>query len=82
MVVEMYTRHTNQGLWYRQLNTGSPWSVPAGHYANLDHVIAKYEKEAFAENERKLQQVRENRVPCEQPFEPLAKSPPMPPPGA
>merc|ERR1712072_156372 len=57
--------------------------APAGHGGgNLDQVIAKYEKESFEENERKLQQLRDNNVPCEKPFEPLAKSPPAPPPGA
>lgn len=67
----------------RQFNIGSPYNVPAGHgSANLDRVIAKYEQESFAENERKLQQLRENKVPCEQPFEPLAKSPPAAPSGA
>ena len=54
---------------YRQFNFGSPWNVPAGHgSANVDHVIAKYEKEAFEDNERKMQQVRENKVPAEQPL--------------
>jgi len=57
--------------------------VPAGHgYANIDKVIAKYEQEAFEENERKLQQLRENKVPCEQPFDPLVKAPPAGPPGS
>ncbi|KAM0718741.1 hypothetical protein Q7P37_005812 [Cladosporium fusiforme] len=50
-------------------NVSSPWNVPAGQGgANLDHLIAKYEKEAFEQNERKLQEVRENRVPREQPL--------------
>ncbi|KAK4540824.1 hypothetical protein LTR36_008901 [Oleoguttula mirabilis] len=65
-----------------QFNTGAPWNVPAGHgSANIDKVIAKYEQEAFAENDRKLQQLRENKVPAEQPFEPLAKLAPASPPG-
>ena len=68
---------------YRQFNTGSPWNVPAGNgSANIDRVIAKYEQESFVENEKKLQQLKENNVPCEQPFEPLSKAPPAPPPGA
>lgn len=55
----------------------SPWNVPAGHGgANLDHLIAKYEKEAFEQNERKLQEVKENRVPREQPVTPFAKRTP------
>ena len=32
----------------------------------MDHVIAKYEKEAYEENAKKLQQVRDNQVPAEQ----------------
>lgn len=62
---------------FRQFNVGAPWNVPAGHgSANIDKVIAKYEQEAFAENERKLQQLREDKVPGEQSFEPLSKAPP------
>ncbi|EMC93245.1 hypothetical protein BAUCODRAFT_125121 [Baudoinia panamericana UAMH 10762] len=57
-----------------QLNTGAPWNVPAGHYANMDTVIAKYEKESFEAQERKLQQIRENNVPCEQPMPTLVKT--------
>lgn len=58
-------------------NVSSPWNVPAGHGgANLDHLIAKYEKEAFDQNERKLQEVKENRVPREQPVTPFAKRTP------
>ncbi|GIZ40135.1 hypothetical protein CKM354_000348700 [Cercospora kikuchii] len=50
------------------VNASSPWNVRAGHgSANLDELIAKYEKEAVEENERKLQQVKENKVPVEQP---------------
>lgn len=83
-----FTAHTIAGrvanyAFHRQFNIGSPFNVPAGHGGgNLDQVIAKYEKESFEENERKLQQLRENNVPCEKPFDPLAKSPPAPPPGA
>ncbi|KAK4507224.1 hypothetical protein PRZ48_000959 [Zasmidium cellare] len=55
-------------------NTGSPFNVPAGHgSANLDHLIAKYEKEAYEENERKLKQLRENNVPVEKEFESFRK---------
>nr|POF26138.1 nadh-ubiquinone oxidoreductase 17.8 kda subunit, mitochondrial [Quercus suber] len=60
-----------------QLNGGCPWNVPAGQgHINLDNVIAKYEKEAFEANEKKLEQLRTNTVPVEQPFKPLAKDPP------
>lgn len=34
----------------------------------MDHAIAKYEKENFAENEKKLQQLRDNDVPAEKPY--------------
>ncbi|KAF2173208.1 hypothetical protein M409DRAFT_62782 [Zasmidium cellare ATCC 36951] len=55
-------------------NTGSPWNVPAGHgSANLDHLIAKYEKEAYEENDRKLKQLRDNNVPAEKEFESFRK---------
>lgn len=58
----------------RQLNGGSPWNVPAGSgYTNIDHVVEKYQKEANEAQERKLQQLRENKVPAEQPLEPLVK---------
>ncbi|KAK5117653.1 hypothetical protein LTR62_005076 [Meristemomyces frigidus] len=51
-------------------NIGSPWNVPAGQGgANIEHVIAKYRQEAYEENEKKLQQIRENNVPAEQPME-------------
>lgn len=40
----------------------------AGHgSANLDELIAKYEKEAREENEKKLEQLKNNSVPVEQP---------------
>ena len=58
----------------RQFNQGAPCNIPAGQgSANIDKVIAKYRQEANEANERKLQQVRENQVPVEQPFEPLVK---------
>ncbi|EME48590.1 hypothetical protein DOTSEDRAFT_67586 [Dothistroma septosporum NZE10] len=60
-----------------QLNVGSPWNVPAGHgSANIDELIKKYETENFAANEEKLQQLRENKVPAEQPFDSFAKTTP------
>ncbi|WPG97406.1 Hypothetical protein R9X50_00018100 [Acrodontium crateriforme] len=58
-----------------QFNGGSPWNVPAGHGStNIDKVIAKYQEENYTENEKRFQQLRENKVPREQPFEPLGKS--------
>jgi hypothetical protein len=60
---------------YRQLNGGSPWNVPAGHgSANIDEAIQKYQKEAYAAQEKKLQQIKDNKVPVEQPFEPLSRA--------
>ncbi|GAB7364975.1 hypothetical protein MBLNU230_g5758t1 [Neophaeotheca triangularis] len=56
------------------MNQSSPWNVPAGNgSANMDAVIAKYRDEAFAQNEEKLKQVQENRVPREQPVRSLKK---------
>lgn len=50
------------------VNAGSPYNVPAGRgSANLDELIAKYEKEARDENEKKLEQLKNNTVPVEQP---------------
>lgn len=70
-------RETVTNIPPRIFNVSSPWNVPAGHGgANLDHLIAKYEKEAFEQNERKLQEVKENRVPREQPLVPLSKRTP------
>ncbi|KAG9514105.1 hypothetical protein KCU99_g7463, partial [Aureobasidium melanogenum] len=50
------------------LNTGAPHNVPAGHYADMSQVIAKYEKEAYEANAKKLQQIKDNAVPSEHPF--------------
>lgn len=62
---------------HRIFNTGSPWNVPAGQGgANIDHLIAKYEKEAYEQNEKKHQEVRENRVPREQPVVDFVKRTP------
>ncbi|KAM3419117.1 hypothetical protein BST61_g5065 [Cercospora zeina] len=50
------------------MNASSPWNVRAGHgSANLDELIAKYEKEAAEEDEKKLRQLKDNKVPVEQP---------------
>ncbi|KAK5174086.1 uncharacterized protein LTR77_001166 [Saxophila tyrrhenica] len=58
-----------------QLNMGSPWNVSAGHGgANIDEAIAKFQKDNYEAQERKMQQVRENKVPKEQPFTTLAGS--------
>ena len=60
------------------MNSGSPWNVPAGHgYANIDALIAKYKKDVNEMEEKKLKQLKENKVPVEQPFVPeFSKSSP------
>jgi Ser/Thr protein kinase RdoA (MazF antagonist) len=37
-------------------------------------VVEKYQKEAYEEQEKKLQQLRENKVPVEQPLQSLVGS--------
>lgn len=51
------------------MNVGSPFNVPAGSQANMDKVIAKYKKEAYEDNERKLEALRNGTIKSEQPFE-------------
>lgn len=59
---------------YRQFNGGCPWNVPAGNgYANIDTVVEKYQREANDQQERKMQQLRDNNVPREQKVEGLVK---------
>ncbi|KAI0433637.1 hypothetical protein F5Y09DRAFT_298385 [Xylaria sp. FL1042] len=41
------------------MNSGSPWNVPAGHYANIEHVTEHYRKQAAAEEERKAKKLAE-----------------------
>jgi len=58
---------------HRSINGGSPWNVPAGHgSANIDNAIAKFEKENYEANERKLQAVRNNEIRSEKPYQPPA----------
>ncbi|KAI0203740.1 hypothetical protein F4808DRAFT_415608 [Astrocystis sublimbata] len=38
-------------------NSGSPWNVPAGHSANLDHITEHYRKQAAVEEERKAKKL-------------------------
>ena len=67
---------------HRQFNFGSPWNVPAGQGStNIDRVVEKFEKEAYEENAKKLQQLRENKVPAEQPSPGLVKTARASPPG-
>ena len=42
----------------------------------MDELIKKYETENFEQNKKKLQQLRENKVPVEQPFDGFAKAMP------
>jgi hypothetical protein len=57
-----------------QFNTGSPWNVPAGQGSvKIDQVIEKYQKAANQAQEKKLQQLRENKVPVEQPYVPFVR---------
>ncbi|XTI95699.1 hypothetical protein V2W45_1182145, partial [Cenococcum geophilum] len=51
------------------MNVGSPYNVPAGSSVNLDKVIAKYEKEHYEDQAKKLKQLRDGTLPAEQPFE-------------
>lgn len=39
-------------------------------------MIAKFEKDRQEDEDKKLQQLRENKVPAEQPLAPLTKEPP------
>lgn len=51
------------------MNVGSPFNVPAGSQVNMDKVIEKYKREAFEDNERKLEALRNGTIKGEQPFE-------------
>lgn len=63
-------------LYSRSFNVGSPWNVPAGSYADISQVVKKYEKESYAKQEQKLQQLRENKVPVESDFERFTRGTP------
>jgi hypothetical protein len=52
------------------MNVGSPYNVPAGSQVSMDKVIAKYQKLAYEENERKLEALRNNQIKSEQPYQP------------
>lgn len=43
---------------YRQFNTGSPFSVPAGHSADLTELIAFYHKKSADNEARKVEKLR------------------------
>ncbi|KAF2186942.1 hypothetical protein K469DRAFT_705481 [Zopfia rhizophila CBS 207.26] len=57
-------------------NVGSPYNVPAGSQVNLDKVIEKYKKEAYENNERKLEALGNGTIKSEQPLERSTKNPP------
>jgi len=77
----LFLTETSQGAprhvdhrYPESLAASSPWNVVAGHgTANIDALVAKYQKEAYEDNEKKLQQVKENKVPYEQPYESFTK---------
>ena len=41
----------------RVFQHGSPINVPAGHYVNLDKVVAHYRKQHIEEEERKVKKL-------------------------
>jgi hypothetical protein len=47
------------------MNVGSPYNVPAGSTVNLDKVIAKYEKEHYEDQAKKLKQLLDGTLPAE-----------------
>jgi hypothetical protein len=53
----------------RIMNQGSPFNVPAGQVNNMEKVIEKFKKDAYEDNERKLQALRDNNIKSEQPWE-------------
>lgn len=52
------------------MNNGSPYNVPAGSQVQLEQVIEKYKKISYEENERKLEELRNNQIKSEQPNTP------------
>ena len=62
----------------RIFNTGSPWNIPAGHTANMDKLIAHYEKEAVEQQSKKLKDLREGNLLAEKPARRIVKLPPEP----
>lgn len=41
------------------VNAGCPHNVPAGHFANLEHLVEHYRKEHLEEEEKKLKKLDE-----------------------
>lgn len=55
--LESYTKPCLLTMRHRLIEAGCPHNVPAGHYANLDHLVAHYRKEHLEEEERKLKRL-------------------------
>ncbi|PSN63340.1 hypothetical protein BS50DRAFT_624094 [Corynespora cassiicola Philippines] len=53
------------------MNVGSPYNVPAGSVNQMEKVIAKFKQEAYEDNERKLEALRNGTIKAEQPYEPF-----------
>ncbi|KAF2750760.1 hypothetical protein M011DRAFT_437219 [Sporormia fimetaria CBS 119925] len=51
------------------MNNGSPFNVVAGSQVNMDKVIEKMQREAYEDNERKLEALRNNQIKSEIPIE-------------
>lgn len=58
----MHTGETDPSGCCRIFNTGSPWNIPAGQGgANLDKLIAHYEKKNWEAEEAKVKFMREGK---------------------
>lgn len=53
----------------RIMNQGSPYNVPAGQVNSMEKVIDKFKRDAYEDNERKLQALRDDNIKSEQPRE-------------
>jgi len=59
-------------------NTGSPWNIQAGQSANMDKLIAHYEKQSFDAQEQHLKDLREGNLLAEKTPKRIGKNPPNP----
>ena len=55
-------------LFDRSFNVGSPINVPAGHYANMDKLVAHYKEKQFKEEEEKRALMKEGKLPGQKPY--------------
>ncbi|KAF2105393.1 hypothetical protein BDV96DRAFT_592588 [Lophiotrema nucula] len=55
------------------MSVGSPYNVPAGSQTNISHVIDKYRREQVADEEAKLEAMRNGTLKAEQPIDRLPK---------